>query len=333
MNISWNVSDKAAALHENALVWDNVWPLEPSCGNDFATLHRFLGAGFNVVSITLAGDNHNISQAAQRVAAARRKVFDGPSFLLIERIQDVAAAKAAKRLGIVLHFEGTRCFERNLDMVEAFYALGIRQTLLAFNQANSVGGGCAEERDGGLTRFGRSLIKEMQRVGMLVDLSHTGRVTTLDALELAEKPMVFTHSNVNAIQPHPRNLQDEQIKRCAATGGLIGISGSSVYLGDDMGSNEAIFRHIDYVAQLVGAEHVGLGLDLVADADAVNRYIKERPEEWPMAQDPQWPGFRYGSPEQIPGLTELMLKNGYLEANIRAILGENYLRVCEQVWR
>jgi len=252
--------------------------------------------------------------------------------VLAERVADIHAAKASRKLAITLHLEGTRCFERNLDMVEAFHRLGVRHTLLAFNNANSAAGGCAEEGDGGLTKFGRRLIAEMERVGMMLDLSHTGPRSSLEALEMTTKPAVFSHSNAAALVPHYRNLTDAQIRACAATGGLIGLSGSSEYLGDPAASSAALFRHVDHVVQLVGIDHAGLGLDIVFDSDALNAWIRGRPDEWPSARDPNWPGFRYAQPAQLAELLELMARAGYGEADLRKFLGGNHLRIAEAVW-
>ncbi len=242
------------------LVWDMVWPLAPEFGNDWAKLDRSAPPASMWCRWTLAGDNHNVSQAMAMVAAARRHIFSRPDALLL--VQGVADARRARRdgkLGVALHFEGTRCFERNLDMVEAFYALGVRHTLLAFNQTNSAGGGCAEAEDGGLSRFGKSLIAEMNRVGMLLDLSHTGRRTAMQAMEASAKPVVFTHSNSDAIQPHFRNVTDAMARACARHRRPCRRFGSSAYLAIRPPRPEAIFRHIDHFTALVGPEHVGLG--------------------------------------------------------------------------
>jgi membrane dipeptidase len=326
------ISLQAAQLHADAVIWDNVWPLEPWCGNDYGTLGQFLDSGVTVISLTLAGDNHNISEAVQRVAAARRKILSDPQhFLLVERITDVFEAKRTARLALTFHLEGTRCFERNLDMVELYSRLGVHHALLAFNAGNSVGGGCAERSDGGLTAFGRRLVAEMERVGMLVDLSHTGCRTGFDAMEAATKPVLFTHSNSAVLHPHFRNLSDDQVRACAATGGAVGVSGSSQYLGDSQASTESILRHIDHYVQTVGPRHVVLGLDLVSDAAAVDAYMRARPEEWPMTRDPGWPGCQYARPSQLPELTEGMLKRGYGSDAILDILGRNYLRLYRNV--
>lgn len=331
-------SVRAAALVRSALVWDNVFPVnlpgEIELGNSWEALQSFRDAGFNVVSITLAGDNHNVSQAFSLCAWARRELAArAERLLLIKDTGDIERARASGRLGVILHFEGTRCFERDPAVIELFYELGIRQTLIAFNQQNSAGGGCADPGDGGLTPYGRRLIREMQRVGMLVDLSHTGERTSLDVIALATRPVVFSHSNARALCPSFRNLTDEQIRGCARTGGVVGVSGSSEYLGDFSCSSETVFRHIDYLATCVGVDHVALGLDVVFDPEALSAWARGRPDEWPMTQDPHWRGFRYARPEQITQVVELMLQAGYSEADVRKVLGENWLRVCAAAWR
>jgi membrane dipeptidase len=326
-------TEVGADATKSPIVWDNVWPLEPDVGNDYAGLKEHARAGVDVASITIAGDKHNISQAMLRTALARRAILsDDACFHLVETMQDVYAAKRAGKLAVVLHFEGTRCFEREIAVIEAFWKLGVRQTLLAFNSANSVGGGCTDLEDGGLTRYGRRVVAEMQRVGMLVDLSHTGYRTSLDAMELSTKPCVFSHSNVFSLRSHPRNIKDAQIRACAATGGLVGISGASDYLGDDTCSTEALFRHVDYIAALVGPKYVGLGLDIVNDSVALNQYVRSRLEEWPFAADPDWAGFRYAKPGQIHELAALLLVRGYARDDVNGILGGNYERVCSAAW-
>lgn len=326
------ISAQAEQLYRQAIVWDNVWPLEPWCGNDFDSLQKFIAAGVTAVSITVAGDNHNAGETIQRIAAVRRQILHDPRrYVLVERLSDITEAKRSGQLALTLHFEGTRCFERNLDLVEAYFRLGVRHALLAFNLANSVGGGCAEAHDGGLTSFGRRLVTEMERVGMLVDLSHTGYRTGMDVMEMANRPVIFSHSNSAALHAHFRNLTDEQARACAATGGVIGISASTQYLGGTEASAEAIVRHLDYYAQLIGPQHVALGLDLVFNAAAVDAYMRARPDEWPMTKDPAWPGCRYARPEQILELTEILLARGYDAEDVLDILGRNYLRIYASI--
>jgi membrane dipeptidase len=323
----------ASSTLADTLVWDMVYPLEPWAGNDFDALARFKTAGYDMISLTIAGDEHSVGQDFERVAMARAEIEVRSSWLhLVRDIADVNVAREAGKLGVGLHFEGSRCFGREIETVEAFVCLGVRHALLAFNRANSAGSGCAEPHDGGLTMFGRRLVAEMQRVGMLLDLSHVGFRTSMDAIELATRPVMFSHSNVSAIAPSFRNLKDEQIRACAATGGVIGISGANSYLGDPEVRPQTLFAHIDYIVQMVGPEYVGLGLDVVADEQKVTEYARARPDEWPMVKDSAWAGFRYFQPEDLPNVVELMIEHGYGEQSVSAILGGNHMRVCAAAW-
>jgi membrane dipeptidase len=333
-----NLDHRAVELLKSALVWDNVWPVDlpgnESVGNDWDKLQRFAKAGVGAIGLTLAGDNHSSGEALRLTGWARKELRSRSSYVaLVHNVDDIKAARRAGKLAVVLQFEGTRCFERDLNLIEMFYALGVRQTILAFNNSNCTGAGCAEASDGGLTSYGRRFIAEAERVGMLIDLSHVGRRTSLDALAVATKPMVFSHSNANGVHQNFRNIDDEQARGCASSGGLVGVSGSSEYLGDLQCRSESLFRHLDHYVQLLGADHVGLGFDVVFDAEPLSRWVRARPDEWPMARDPAWPGFQYAVPEQIVDLVALMLSHGYPQAAIEGILGLNHLRVCGQVWK
>lgn len=331
-----DVSSSRIAWREH-LVWDNVWPVDllngDVFGNDWEKLDAFRDVGYGALGVTLAGDNHTIRAAAELIGWARRQVRNRASQLaLVESVGDIDAARQSGKLAVIFQFEGTRCFEDNLDMIDVFYSLGVRQTLLAFNKANSAGGGCADPEDRGLTAFGEQVVDEMERVGMLLDLSHCGRQTTLDAMARARKPVIFSHSNSAAVHDSFRNITDEQIRACAATGGLVGISGASEYLGDSQCRTETLFRHVDYMVELVGPEHVGIGLDILFETSAINAYVRGRPDEWPIARDPRWPGLQYVKPEQLFELADLLISKGYQRAQVLQILGENYRRVCQTVW-
>lgn len=328
-------ADEAQAIVHKALVWDNVWPVDliglDSYDNGWEKLDRFAQAGVNALGVTLAGDNHTISEAIKLLAWARAKILaHADKYVLAESVNDILAAKRADKLAVCFQFEGMRCFERNLDMIGVYRKLGVMQTILAFNNSNSIGGGCAEENDCGLTNLGRTFVDKLQEGGILIDLSHVGRRTSLEAMERATKPMAFTHSNANAVHASFRNVTDEQIKAVAGIGGLVGVSGSSEYLGDPDCRSETLFQHIDHTVQLVGPEHAGIGFDVVYDPTLLNDWARTRPEEWPMTKDPNWPGFNYAAPEQIVEIVALMLNAGYGVEAITDILGKNYIRIFER---
>ena len=332
----WDISTQAAELHRDALVWDNTLPwgdlgraeLKANC------LPRMTASGFNAVSLTLGGDRNGMSDTITKIAK-ERTFFLGHSdrYVLVETADDILAAKAAGKLAVIFHFQGTNPVANDLNMIESYYRLGIRHMLMAYNLRNLVGDGCKERSDGGLSRYGLQLIQEMNRVGMWVDCSHTSYRTSMEVFELSKAPVIFSHTGAHALYHHSRNIRDDQIEACAKTGGVMGINGVGTFLADNEGTAESVFRHIDHFAELVGPQHVGIGLDFVYDRETSS------PSRWNVCQeddpdiDVPWPEINYTPPEELPRLTEAMLKHGYLEADIRGILGENWLRVARQVWK
>ena len=326
------MSEAARSLVRDALVWDNTLPWGPSYA-DADTLPRFHAAGIDLISLSVMGPEAMLDGTVRQIARVRAAIRAQPDRLVLcGTADDILAAKAAGKLGVVFNLQETAMLENRIEMVQAYYDLGVRHMLLAYNARNAVGDGCAERSDGGLSRWGLEVVAEMNRVGMLVDGTHTGRRTTLDAMEASTAPFIFSHCNADAVHPHYRNIGDDQIRACAATGGVIGLNGLGEFLGDDAASSAAIFRHLDHMVQLVGAAHVGLGLDYVRDTGRFWGWVRDNAHMWPPG-----PGNRTGSafaqPEQVEELAGMMLGAGYQEADVRGILGGNWLRVARQVWR
>jgi membrane dipeptidase len=323
------VSERARALYAAANVWDMVLPWEPEMGNNVELLSRWQAAGVAFVSVHPAGDRHNIGEAVRRIAHARADILSGPDELVLaESVAEIDRARSEGKLAVGLHIEGSRLFERDLAVIEAYYKLGVRFCHPVFNLLNSFGGGCADEKDVGLSKYGRAVVAEMNRVGMLLDGAHAGHRTTLDMIEHSSSPIVFSHVACAAVYPHFRNVTDEEIGACAAAGGVIGLTGNNNYLGDEP-SVETLFRHLDHIVQLAGPDHAGLGIDYVDDTGALDDYVRARPDEWAGA----WKPFAFASPEQFLPLTERMLAAGYSDDSVRGILGDNFRRVCLQVWK
>ena len=136
-------------------------------------------------------------------------------------------ARKAAKLAVGFHFQGTAPFEEELGWVDLFYQLGVRHALMAYNEQNLVGSGCHVAEDTGLSDFGRELVAEMNRVGMLVDCAHTGYRTTMETLEASASPVIISHTNVRALCDHPRCVWDDQIEACTAPGGVLGMTGLS----------------------------------------------------------------------------------------------------------
>ena len=239
------------------------------------------------------------------------------------------AAQQQGRLVVGFDLEDTNPLGGEIGMIGAYYDLGVRSMLMTYNGQNLAGFGCHAPDDTGLTSFGRAVVEEMNRVGMMVDVSHCGYRTSMDALERTASPAIFSHSNMRAVWDHERNIRDDQARACAATGGVIGINGVGIFLGDNDISVAAMARHIDYAVELVGPQHVGIGTDYVFDTDDLNLELANAqifPASYRGRQVDFFP------PEQLAALEAELAGRGYPAADIAAIMGGNFLRVARQVW-
>jgi membrane dipeptidase len=323
------ISEQARSIHQGSLVWDThaCFRLDPKA--DLSELKRYRDSGVDFVSLNIGMDLKSFENTMQVLARYRSYIIShADQYILALTVDDIRKAKETGKLAIAFDLEGSEPLLGNLDMVSLYYDLGVRQMLLAYNKDNRASGGCMEGAIG-LTDFGRDVVREMNRVGMVVDVTHMGYRATLETFEVSTAPVIFSHSNPNALRAHSRNISDEQIKACAKTGGVVGINGIGDFLGGT--GSELIVQNIEYVMDLVGPEHVGIGLDYVIDKQELIEYVEAHPDIFPPDQIKDYLSFV--QPEQFPEFTELLYQKGYGEQIIRGILGENFLRVAAQVWK
>ena len=321
-------------LFNEIFVWDNLLTWGPPDYGDSNQINRYQKAGINLVnlSVCLFGQP-SAGFALKRIAALKGEINKYDNMMLCKTVNDILNAKSAGKIALILNFQETLPFEDDINLISVFYELGIRQALLVYNIKNCVGGGCADPTDRGLSHFGRRVIKKMNRVGMIIDGSHSSYRTTMEAMEICDGPFIFSHSNAYAVFPHYRNIRDDQIKACAKTGGVIGINGVGEFLDDIDATSESMFRHLDYMVQLVGPEHVGIGLDFVLDYKKFWLSVMPETDTWPTLPGKKRIITKFAAPEQLIEITEHMLKKGYKESDIKKILGENFSRVARQVWK
>jgi len=330
-------SGMTATVPGDMFIWDAHCGFEMTPGASIASLlEPWRQAGVNHFSINVYYDPHPWTRCVENIAALRRRIPDEtPWCRVVTTVDEIAAANADGKAAVTFDIEGMNALAGRVDLVQLYYELGVRQMLFAYNRNNATGGGCHDEETG-LTRFGRNVIDEMNRVGMVVDCSHTGYRTSMEAMEHSSAPVVFSHSNTRALADHGRNISDSQIKACAATGGVIGINGLNLFLGDDGDPEPATFaRHVAYVAELVGPAHVGLSLDFdpnvydCADPDLLddnNTYY------WPPDAGYDKP-IRSLSVVQLPAISDELASVGFTSDEMAAVFGGNFRRVAELVWK
>lgn len=325
-------------LMRRTVVWDNhaCMPLRPGDTAFLPQLERVRGAGIDVVSLNVSFDVVDPHDAFPMLATFRHWIREHEDqYKLVDTVADIERAKAQGQLAILFDIEGGNAVAEHPGLVEVFYRLGVRWMLFAYNKNNKLGGGCMDE-DSGLTAYGRTIIDEMERVGMVLCCTHVGHRTAREAMEYARSPVIFSHSNPSAVHAHVRNIPDELMRLCAAKGGVVNINGVGMFLGVDSqgrsdNATETILRHIDYAAQLIGPEHVGLGLDYVFDVSELEEYLRKHPEKFPL--DARNGGYRQVEPERFPVIAEELLKKGYSESDVQGILGHNNLRIARRVWK
>lgn len=328
------MAPQLVSLLERALVWESAVGWTPECLDEGPSmLPRYHNAGFSCLSMTIGAD-WDRPEPTLRHFAQQRRYFENRSDLcrIVDSVEDIRAAKRDGKLGIGFHLQGASPLGYDPALIDTWYRLGIRWMILCYNTRNPLGDGCHEPENAGLSLLGRAFVAEANRVGMLLDVSHAGIRTSLDIVELSDKPVIASHSSARAIKNHERNVTDEQIRAIAAKGGVVGINSIGAFLTDDNSSGVgAVMRHIDHIAQLVGPQHVGLGLDTVFYQPFMTKLYDSGPL---MAQRgyprPPWADVK---PEALPDLVEALDRHGYDETAILGILGENFLRVAAQTWR
>ncbi len=324
---------------------------------DYANAHRHGVTAYGVTAILPRTSEVDIGRTAD--STFERAVDDVMFFHLMARLHpnvlvavtadDIRRARMEGRAAFFLCAQDGDWIGRQLHRIEALYRLGLRVMLPVYNATNHIGAGCLDREDSGLTRFGERVVDECNRLGLLLDGAHVGRRTTLDMMERSSRPVVFTHANVDQLCPGPRNVTNEQIRACVATGGVIGVSNFGPFLltddRDEQPSVDDLVTHIDYLAQMTSStRHIGIGTDM-----SLGTYPLHAPEPWGApAYAPA--GARYArlitadvrSPRralrdfncypQVLNLAERLLARGYRDEDVHGILGGNFLRVFEQVW-
>ena len=318
-------------LHQDALVIDGLiiakWSREV-----FDDMRR---GGLSAANCTVSVWE-GFQDTVGNIAEMKKQIRDYSDILtLVRTTEDVRRAKAEGKTGIIMGFQNAHAFEDNLGYIEAFADMGVRVVQLCYNTQNLVGTGCYE-RDGGLSGFGREVINEMNRVGIMVDLSHVGGNTSREAILESKKSVCYSHCLPSGLKEHPRNKSDEELRFIADHGGFIGVTMFPPFLKRGIEATvDDYVEAMDYIINLVGEDCVGYGTDFTQGYDkgffdwiTHDKGRHRRLTNFGTILNPE--GIR--TIGETPNLTAAMEKAGWSEGKIRKVLGENWLRVFADVW-
>lgn len=301
--------------------------------------------GATALNVTVPDTSADFAEAVAAVEAHSRLIARDPERLApVRHAGDIVDAKAAGRVGVIFGFQNAAPIGRDLGRLETLWRLGLRVLQLTYNERNLYADGCLEPEDGGLSRLGRDLIREVNRLGVVLDLSHVGRRSSLEAIEASSAPPIISHANPYRLAPNPRNITDEQARAVASTGGVVGVCGWGpiCWRGGDTPPGVADFvDHIDYYVDLVGIDHVGFGTDspagglgtVAAHAAQINALY---PEVTKAFVDRFGSGLQIRYPVAVWGLTAVtaeLSRRGYRREDVGKVMGGNFLRVFQAVWR
>lgn len=328
-------------LYNESIIIDASCPL--SSIGEYSEL--FYKGGVTVLAASLQPTEGIFSDIVHNIIFWYDKINRNPDHLiLIRTVDDIIKAKKENKMGIFFYHDNCQCLQGEIGMLELYYNLGLRQQGLCYNYRNSVGDGCSEPSNGGLSVFGEQCVKEMNRLGIAIDLSHVGERTSLETMEVSKKPVMFSHSNSKSVYNNNRNITDQQAIRCAKNGGVIGLNAVGYFISKKINPTlNDLIDHLDYYAQLVGIDHVCLGLDYYKGMepfmsfetasslyeDRVSRNI------WDPATYPA-PPWRFPkeieTPENMCQWVPALRARGYADSDIKKVLGENLIRFYREVW-
>lgn len=313
------------------LIWDQhaCLPLQPDAAVD--PLLRFPNAQPTYVSVNVGYSPQSFDDSSKLLSHFRSEIDRTDGLALAPTVADVDAISTSGQIAIGFDLEDSGPLDGDLANVARLFDLGVRTMLPSYNHANAAGCGCLDAVDTGLTDWGRALVAEMNRVGMVPDGSHCSTRTGLDLCETSSRPVIYSHSCMDAVWGHPRNITAAQAKACAATGGVVGITGVGIFLGPTTPTIEAMIRHVEHAVELVGIDHVGVSTDHSFDADDFLREIDGHPESFDASYT-RWGLIRWMPPETFVTLGAELRRRGRRDDDLRKLLGGNFRRVAQESW-
>ncbi len=333
------MSTEARKIYDEAIVIDG---LSISNWESDAVFRRLRTGNITAINATVA-TWENFVQTMAHLSAWMRRFRERNDILQVKETADIYTAKEQGKTGIILSFQNASPIENELDRLGLFLALGVRVIQLTYHETNLLGSGCWERTDGGLSNFGVDAVREMNRLGIVIDLSHVGPKTTMDAIEMSEQPVAITHANARSFCGHPRNKEEDALKLLAEKGGVVGATSFANFLPRGFDSTvEDFVDAIDDMVERVGIDHVAIGTDSTHDQPLEFwHYIgSQQGTKFPSTfADGSVPYTELSfqpkgidSPAEFPNLAEALVNRGYSAEDITRLLGGNWMNLFERVW-
>jgi len=353
-----NMKDEARKAHEEGIVVDGLAAVYPK-DFDEDYFNNVKKAGVAAIHVTIPDvECFSMSQAVHELAVWFRKLRDlePGKMKLVTAVKEIRKAKDEGAVAVILGSQAAGFLGLDLRNLDFFMKLGMRTMQPTYQQRNQFGSGCGEKNDTGLSNLGIQWVEEMNNVGMVISLSHAGYKTSIEVMEVSKDPVIFDHSNPKNLCNHIRNITDDQIKMCAEKGGVIGLCPLSMFVSTEKRPTELgvddYVNHIEYVVNLVGADHVGIGLDHSENdfetpekileerrmfPGLTSKFIQEIEDEYLKSGRDKLYSYELYTPwlksvSEMHIITRAMLDRGFSNQDVRKILGENFLRVFERVW-
>ena len=325
----------ASDLHNDAIVIDGL----EICNWSRSVFEDMRRGGLTAVNATCSVWE-GISGSLDNIAQWKKWFRENDDIILqVFKAADIRRAKKEGKTGIYLGWQNSYGIEDRLDYLQIFKELGVGCIQLTYNTRNLVGTGCWESTDAGLSDFGREVIDEMNRLGILVDLSHVGAATSHDAITHSKQPVAYTHCAPAGLFEHPRNKTDEQLKHIADNGGFVGFASYPPFMAQQGGATvDDCVTTLEYIIDIAGEDSVGMGTDFTQDQDAAFFDYLSMDKGYARRLVPKRPGGVVVMPDGLrtigdfPNLTATMEKRGWPETRIRKVMGENWLNFLEGIW-
>jgi membrane dipeptidase len=322
--------------------------LPPDAGLSPSMLADVKSSGVNAVNLTVNSVGNGPGKFEETVAGiayAEQQIADHPDhFMKVLTARDLATAKSSARMGLIYGFQDTSCLEGQLQRLSMFRSLGVRIVQPVYNRRNLMGDGCLEPADGGLSNLGLDLIAEINKLKILLDLSHAGTRTQAEGIAASKAPMAITHTGCRALVDVPRNTHDRELKAVADRGGVVGIYFMPFLRAAGQPHAADLIRHLDHAVNVCGEDHVGLGTDgsisgIKLDAkyaEVQRKFVEDRQKAGIAApgEDPNVFNLlpEYNDARRFFTLATDLTDRGWPAKRVEKILGANFARLFGEVW-